>query len=214
MSQHRLPGRRRSSAAAASPWRPVGAPRRGASADRRRRRGRRPGVGRDGHGARGARPGARRPGHRRRTSGAPPRSRHVGEAPAPGAHRTGPRRPSRRPSASGSGRRGRSSPPRPPSGWPPSTPWVTRHTRPGGNKPRFAPSATRTRGLVSILVGQQVDVVGLQGVRGPQRAHFQRDRPAGRVHTGSERGHDSIAYRTGRLGARRGRDRHHPLLPW
>ncbi|MCB0896907.1 MAG: endonuclease/exonuclease/phosphatase family protein [Nocardioides sp.] len=70
------------------------------------------------------------------------------------------------------------------------------HTRPGGNKPRFAPSATRTRGLVSILAGQQVDVVGLQEFEVPQRAYFQRIAPAWDVFTGSERGHDSIAYRT------------------
>ena len=70
------------------------------------------------------------------------------------------------------------------------------HTRPGGNKPRFAPSEVRTRGLISILATQQVDVVGLQEFEVPQRAAFQRLAPAWDVFTGSERGHDSIAYRT------------------
>jgi hypothetical protein len=70
------------------------------------------------------------------------------------------------------------------------------HTRPGGNKHGWAPSATRTRNLLSILSAQAVDVVGLQEFEKPQKATFNQIAPAWDVFTGTERGHDSIAYRT------------------
>jgi hypothetical protein len=70
------------------------------------------------------------------------------------------------------------------------------HTRPGGNKHGWASSATRTRNLLSILGSRAVDVVGLQEFEKPQKATFNQIAPAWDVFTGTERGHDSIAYRT------------------
>ena len=47
------------------------------------------------------------------------------------------------------------------------------HTRPGGNKPGWADSATRTRWMAEFLAGQGPDVVGLQEFQGPQARVFR-----------------------------------------
>jgi len=70
------------------------------------------------------------------------------------------------------------------------------HTRSGGNKARFASGIDRTRNLIGILTSQGVDVAGLQEFEVAQRATFNRLAGGWDVFTGTERGHDSIAYRT------------------
>lgn len=70
------------------------------------------------------------------------------------------------------------------------------HTRAGGNKPGYASGPARVHGLLGLLAAHQVDVVGLQEFEIPQRATFNHLAGAWDVFTGTERGHDSIAYRT------------------
>lgn len=70
------------------------------------------------------------------------------------------------------------------------------HTRSGGNKARFASGVERTRNLIGILTSQGVDVVGLQEFETTQRATFARLTGLWQVFTGTERGRDSIAYRS------------------
>jgi endonuclease/exonuclease/phosphatase family metal-dependent hydrolase len=70
------------------------------------------------------------------------------------------------------------------------------HTQGGGNKARFASGVDRTRNLIGILAAQGVDVAGLQEFEVPQRATFTRMTSLWDVFTGTERGHDSIAYRS------------------
>jgi hypothetical protein len=70
------------------------------------------------------------------------------------------------------------------------------HTGGGGNKSRYASGPERTHNLVSILGSQAIDVAGLQEFEVPQKATFNNIAPAWDVFTGTERGHDSIAYRT------------------
>jgi hypothetical protein len=69
------------------------------------------------------------------------------------------------------------------------------HTRPGGNKPRYASGPDRTRTLLGVLTSQGIDVAGLQEFERPQKATFNNIAPAWDVFTGTERGRDSIAYR-------------------
>ena len=87
------------------------------------------------------------------------------------------------------------------------------HTRRGGDKPGFRSGAARMGGVVGILRSQNLDVVGLQEFERPQKAAFNRLAGGWDLFTGTERGRDSIAYRTGDLGVRAGRHAHHPVLP-
>jgi len=70
------------------------------------------------------------------------------------------------------------------------------HTRAGGNKARFASGTDRTRNLIGILTSQGVDVAGLQEFEVSQRSTFTRLTSQWEVFTGTERGRDSIAYRS------------------
>lgn len=70
------------------------------------------------------------------------------------------------------------------------------HTRPGGNKPGYASGATRTRTLVGILRDQNIDVAGLQEFEDPQKAAFNRFAVEWGRFTGTDRGRDSIVYKT------------------
>ncbi|MGH3360831.1 MAG: endonuclease/exonuclease/phosphatase family protein [Nocardioides sp.] len=70
------------------------------------------------------------------------------------------------------------------------------HTRPGGNKPGYASGAARTRTLAGILRDQNVDVAGLQEFEDPQKAAFNRVAPEWTRFTGTERGRDSIVWRS------------------
>ena len=70
------------------------------------------------------------------------------------------------------------------------------HTRPGGNKPGYASGATRTRMLVDVMRDQNIDVAGLQEFEDPQKAAFNRFAVEWGRFTGTERGRDSIVYRT------------------
>ena len=69
------------------------------------------------------------------------------------------------------------------------------HTRPGGNKPKYASGPDRTRTLLGIMTSQGLHVAGLQEFERPQKATFNNIAPAWDVFTGTERGRDSIAYR-------------------
>lgn len=69
------------------------------------------------------------------------------------------------------------------------------HTRPGGNKRGYDSGTTRMRALVGILQAQDLDLIGFQEFEQPQKVAFLRSAPGWSVHTGSARGHDSIAYR-------------------
>ena len=71
------------------------------------------------------------------------------------------------------------------------------HTRRGGDKPGFRSGAARMGGVVGILRSQNLDVVGLQEFERPQKAAFNRLAGGWDVFTGTERGRDAIAYRTG-----------------
>jgi endonuclease/exonuclease/phosphatase family metal-dependent hydrolase len=71
------------------------------------------------------------------------------------------------------------------------------HTRRGGDKPGFRSGAARMGGVVGILRSQNLDVVGFQEFERPQKAAFNRLAGGWDLFTGTERGRDSIAYRTG-----------------
>ncbi len=71
------------------------------------------------------------------------------------------------------------------------------HTRRGGDKPGFRSGAARMGGVVGILRSQNLDVVGFQEFERPQKAAFNRLAGGWDLFTGTERGRDSIGYRTG-----------------
>ncbi len=70
------------------------------------------------------------------------------------------------------------------------------HTDADGNKPGYRSGADRTHDLVAILRDQNLDVAGLQEFEDPQKAAFNRIAGEWGRFTGTERGRDSIVYRS------------------
>lgn len=69
------------------------------------------------------------------------------------------------------------------------------HTGRGGNKPGYGSGVARMGSMSQILRAQSLDIIGLQEFEQPQKVAFTRNNPSWSVFTGTERGHDSIAYR-------------------